>query len=130
MLIAIKNNDQQVSLEIILFSFPLLGYCGSFVIEDEESPIGITIDDTKPDGSFPAIMGLRVSSLYSQMCIQFCTKEWEEKEEGKWPGYLCGTHSHSLHRCRRIPLTSILCLSSPCNFLGEASATNSLIQRS
>ncbi|PKU45344.1 amine oxidase [Limosa lapponica baueri] len=33
------------------------GYCGSLVIEDEESPIGITIDDTKPDGSFPAIMG-------------------------------------------------------------------------
>ncbi|NWI69573.1 AOFA oxidase, partial [Todus mexicanus] len=33
------------------------GYCGCFVIEDEESPIGITIDDTKPDGSFPAIMG-------------------------------------------------------------------------
>lgn len=36
--------------------FPL-GYCGSFIIEDEESPIGITIDDTKPDGTFPAIMG-------------------------------------------------------------------------
>ncbi|XP_066033146.1 amine oxidase [flavin-containing] A-like [Chamaea fasciata] len=33
------------------------GYCGSFIIEDEESPIGITIDDTKPDGTFPAIMG-------------------------------------------------------------------------
>ncbi|XP_075030028.1 amine oxidase [flavin-containing] A-like [Calonectris borealis] len=33
------------------------GYCGSFIIEDEESPIGITLDDTKPDGSFPAIMG-------------------------------------------------------------------------
>lgn len=37
-------------------SFPL-GYCGCFIIEDEESPIGITIDDTKPDGTFPAIMG-------------------------------------------------------------------------
>ncbi|XP_066170168.1 amine oxidase [flavin-containing] A-like [Sylvia atricapilla] len=33
------------------------GYCGSFIIEDEESPIGITIDDTKPDGTYPAIMG-------------------------------------------------------------------------
>ncbi|NXI56479.1 AOFA oxidase, partial [Chloroceryle aenea] len=33
------------------------GYCGSFIIEDEESPIGITIDDTKPDGTVPAIMG-------------------------------------------------------------------------
>ncbi|NXJ81978.1 AOFA oxidase, partial [Trogon melanurus] len=33
------------------------GYCGSFIIEDEDSPIGITLDDTKPDGRFPAIMG-------------------------------------------------------------------------
>ncbi|XP_076857480.1 amine oxidase [flavin-containing] [Brachyhypopomus gauderio] len=33
------------------------GYCGSMVIEDEESPIGLTLDDTKPDGSVPAIMG-------------------------------------------------------------------------
>ncbi|KGL78650.1 Amine oxidase [flavin-containing] A, partial [Tinamus guttatus] len=33
------------------------GYCGGLFIEDEESPIGITLDDTKPDGSFPAIMG-------------------------------------------------------------------------
>ncbi|NXA11931.1 AOFA oxidase, partial [Sapayoa aenigma] len=37
------------------------GYCGSFIIEDEESPIGITIDDTKPDGSYPAIMGFILS---------------------------------------------------------------------
>uniref|UniRef100_A0A4W4ETM1 Amine oxidase n=1 Tax=Electrophorus electricus TaxID=8005 RepID=A0A4W4ETM1_ELEEL len=33
------------------------GYCGSMVIEDEEAPIGLTLDDTKPDGTVPAIMG-------------------------------------------------------------------------
>uniref|UniRef100_A0A8C9T4Z7 Amine oxidase n=1 Tax=Scleropages formosus TaxID=113540 RepID=A0A8C9T4Z7_SCLFO len=33
------------------------GYCGSMVIEEEESPIGLTLDDTKPDGTVPAIMG-------------------------------------------------------------------------
>ncbi|XP_068772304.1 amine oxidase [flavin-containing] A [Struthio camelus] len=33
------------------------GYCGALFIEDEESPIAITMDDSKPDGSFPAIMG-------------------------------------------------------------------------
>ncbi|XP_066562927.1 amine oxidase [flavin-containing] [Amia ocellicauda] len=33
------------------------GYCGSMVIEEEEAPIGLTLDDTKPDGSVPAIMG-------------------------------------------------------------------------
>lgn len=27
------------------------------IIEDEEAPIGLTLDDTKPDGSAPAIMG-------------------------------------------------------------------------
>ncbi|XP_029458986.1 LOW QUALITY PROTEIN: amine oxidase [flavin-containing] A-like [Rhinatrema bivittatum] len=34
-----------------------MGYSGSMIIEDEEAPIGITLDDTKPDGSVPAIMG-------------------------------------------------------------------------
>ncbi|XP_048400495.2 amine oxidase [flavin-containing]-like [Stegostoma tigrinum] len=33
------------------------GYCGTMMIEDEESPISLTLDDTKPDGSHPAIMG-------------------------------------------------------------------------
>uniref|UniRef100_A0A8C2B8J6 Amine oxidase n=1 Tax=Cyprinus carpio TaxID=7962 RepID=A0A8C2B8J6_CYPCA len=33
------------------------GYCGSMVIEEEEAPISLTLDDTKPDGSVPAIMG-------------------------------------------------------------------------
>ena len=32
-------------------------YCGCMIIEDEEAPIAITLDDTKPDGSLPAIMG-------------------------------------------------------------------------
>ncbi|KAJ8253043.1 hypothetical protein GJAV_G00208500 [Gymnothorax javanicus] len=33
------------------------GFCGTLVIEEEEAPIGLTLDDTKPDGSVPAIMG-------------------------------------------------------------------------
>uniref|UniRef100_A0A8C7CKJ6 Amine oxidase n=1 Tax=Oncorhynchus kisutch TaxID=8019 RepID=A0A8C7CKJ6_ONCKI len=33
------------------------GYCGTMVIEEEEAPIGLTLDDTKPDGTVPAIMG-------------------------------------------------------------------------
>ncbi|KFO19234.1 amine oxidase [flavin-containing] A [Fukomys damarensis] len=32
-------------------------YCGCMIIEDEDAPISITLDDTKPDGSVPAIMG-------------------------------------------------------------------------
>ncbi|XP_051465059.1 amine oxidase [flavin-containing] B isoform X3 [Apus apus] len=33
------------------------GYCGTMIIEDEDAAIGLTLDDTKPDGSFPAIIG-------------------------------------------------------------------------
>nr|XP_015206611.1 PREDICTED: amine oxidase [flavin-containing] B-like isoform X1 [Lepisosteus oculatus] len=33
------------------------GYCGTMMIEDEDSPISMTLDDTKPDGSYPCIMG-------------------------------------------------------------------------
>lgn len=33
------------------------GFCGTMVIEEEGAPIGLTLDDTKPDGSAPAIMG-------------------------------------------------------------------------
>ncbi|XP_055987191.1 amine oxidase [flavin-containing] A [Sorex fumeus] len=36
-------------------------FCGCMIIEDEEAPISITLDDTKPDGSIPAIMGFILS---------------------------------------------------------------------
>ncbi|XP_063306213.1 amine oxidase [flavin-containing]-like [Pelobates fuscus] len=32
-------------------------YCGSMIIEDDNAAIGLTLDDTKPDGTVPAIMG-------------------------------------------------------------------------
>lgn len=38
-----------------------MGFCGSMVIVEENSPIGMTLDDTKPDGSVPAIMGFILS---------------------------------------------------------------------
>uniref|UniRef100_A0AC11DIY1 Monoamine oxidase A n=1 Tax=Ovis aries TaxID=9940 RepID=A0AC11DIY1_SHEEP len=43
-------------------------YCGCMIIEDEEAPISITLDDTKPDGSLPAIMGKRkICELYAKV---------------------------------------------------------------
>uniref|UniRef100_A0A4W3GXL3 Amine oxidase n=1 Tax=Callorhinchus milii TaxID=7868 RepID=A0A4W3GXL3_CALMI len=39
------------------------GYCGTMIIEDEDSPVTITLDDTKPDGSYPAIIGYGTSEL-------------------------------------------------------------------
>lgn len=123
---------QQVSLTIILLSFLPLGCSAALFIEDEECPIGITMDDTKPDGSFPAIMGLGASSPYLQICISFCIKEWEEEEEeeeGKWTDPISGVHSHSPNRGWKVLLTAPLCLSSPFKLLCESCATNSLIQR-
>ncbi|XP_060090152.1 amine oxidase [flavin-containing] A-like [Heteronotia binoei] len=34
-----------------------LDFCGCMMIEDDEAPVSITLDDCKPDGSVPAIMG-------------------------------------------------------------------------
>ncbi|XP_077001731.1 amine oxidase [flavin-containing] A isoform X2 [Tamandua tetradactyla] len=42
-------------------------YCGCMIIEDEEAPISITLDDTKPDGSLPAIMGFILARKANQL---------------------------------------------------------------
>lgn len=39
----------------ILLSFQ--DYCGTMIIEGEEAPVAYTLDDTKPDGNYAAIMG-------------------------------------------------------------------------
>ena len=42
----------------VFFHFVLLqDYCGSMIIEGEEAPVAYALDDTKPDGSYPAIIG-------------------------------------------------------------------------
>ncbi|XP_018428122.1 PREDICTED: amine oxidase [flavin-containing] A-like [Nanorana parkeri] len=38
-----------------------MGFSGCILIEEEETPIGFTLDDTKPDGSAPAIIGFILS---------------------------------------------------------------------
>ncbi|KAG8450493.1 hypothetical protein GDO86_002958 [Hymenochirus boettgeri] len=38
-----------------------MDYCGAMYIENENAPVEITLDDTKPDGTFPAIMGFILS---------------------------------------------------------------------
>ncbi|KAM6985784.1 amine oxidase [flavin-containing] [Aplochiton taeniatus] len=54
------------------------GYCGTMVIEEEEAPIGLTLDDTKPDGTVPAIMGF----ILARKCRKLCelTKEQRLKK--------------------------------------------------
>ncbi|KAG7467753.1 amine oxidase [flavin-containing] B [Solea senegalensis] len=51
------------------------GYCGSMVIEDEGAPIGLSLDDTKPDGSVPAIMGF----ILARKCRKLCDLSREER---------------------------------------------------
>ncbi|XP_063069025.1 amine oxidase [flavin-containing] [Engraulis encrasicolus] len=51
------------------------GYCGTLVIEDEDAPIGLTLDDTKPDGSMPCIMGF----ILSRKCRRLCELTKEER---------------------------------------------------
>ncbi|KAG8136448.1 hypothetical protein E2320_005028 [Naja naja] len=45
-----------------------LGFCGCTIILDEDAPISVTLDDTKPDGSIPALMGKRkICELYAKV---------------------------------------------------------------
>uniref|UniRef100_A0A8C6GP98 Amine oxidase n=1 Tax=Mus spicilegus TaxID=10103 RepID=A0A8C6GP98_MUSSI len=64
-------------------------YCGCMIIEDEEAPISITLDDTKPDGSMPAIMGKRkICELYAKVLgsqealspVHYEEKNWCEEQ--------------------------------------------------
>ncbi|XP_057709233.1 amine oxidase [flavin-containing] isoform X2 [Corythoichthys intestinalis] len=45
-----------------------MGFCGSMMIEEEGAPIGLTLDDTKPDGSVPAIMGFILARKSRRLC--------------------------------------------------------------
>ncbi|KAM6447064.1 amine oxidase [flavin-containing] B-like isoform 2-T2 [Liasis olivaceus] len=51
-------------------------YCGSMIIEDEDAPIGLALDDTKPDGSFPAIIGF----ILARKCRRLINLTKEERK--------------------------------------------------
>ncbi|XP_060909591.1 amine oxidase [flavin-containing] [Labrus mixtus] len=53
------------------------GYCGSMVIEEEGAPIGLTLDDTKPDGTVPAIMGF----ILARKCRKLSDLTKEERKK-------------------------------------------------
>uniref|UniRef100_A0A8D3DEE7 Amine oxidase n=1 Tax=Scophthalmus maximus TaxID=52904 RepID=A0A8D3DEE7_SCOMX len=68
------------------------GYCGSMVIEEEGSPIGLTLDDTKPDGSPRPRTTMselkRICEIYSRVLdseealhpVHYEEKNWCEEE--------------------------------------------------
>ncbi|XP_039622454.1 amine oxidase [flavin-containing] B-like [Polypterus senegalus] len=53
-------------------------YCGTMMIEDEDSPISMTLDDTKPDGSYPCIMGF-ILARKARKFIQLSKEERKVK---------------------------------------------------
>ncbi|EAW59379.1 monoamine oxidase B, isoform CRA_b, partial [Homo sapiens] len=43
-------------------------YCGTMIIDGEEAPVAYTLDDTKPEGNYAAIMGLKkLCELYAKV---------------------------------------------------------------
>uniref|UniRef100_A0A8C0FSK6 Amine oxidase n=1 Tax=Bubo bubo TaxID=30461 RepID=A0A8C0FSK6_BUBBB len=59
------------------------GYCGTMIIEDEDAAIGLTLDDTKPDGSFPLPRDfvLSLSELSSVLQpVHYEEKNWCEEQ--------------------------------------------------
>uniref|UniRef100_A0A8C4TAA0 Amine oxidase n=1 Tax=Erpetoichthys calabaricus TaxID=27687 RepID=A0A8C4TAA0_ERPCA len=62
-------------------------YCGTMMIEDEDSPISMTLDDTKPDGSYPCIMGkVKVSEIYAKVLDSEEALHPVHYEEKDWCG--------------------------------------------
>ncbi|KAH0624783.1 hypothetical protein JD844_032583 [Phrynosoma platyrhinos] len=70
--------------ETFEISFYLISdYCGTMIIEDEDAAIGLTLDDTKPDGSFPAIIGsviLQIFFILARKCRRLCHLTKEERK--------------------------------------------------
>ncbi|KAG9485617.1 hypothetical protein GDO78_008614 [Eleutherodactylus coqui] len=75
-----------------------MGCCGCMMIEDENTPIGFTLDDTKPDGSVPAIIGkIKICEYYAKVMgteealhpVHYEEKDWckEQYSGGCYTAY-------------------------------------------
>ncbi|XP_038616157.1 amine oxidase [flavin-containing] B-like [Tachyglossus aculeatus] len=53
-------------------------FCGSIIIQGEEAAVGLTLDDTKPDGSFPAIIGFMFTNKARKLA---CLSKEERKQK-------------------------------------------------
>uniref|UniRef100_A0AAQ5YD37 Amine oxidase n=1 Tax=Amphiprion ocellaris TaxID=80972 RepID=A0AAQ5YD37_AMPOC len=60
------------------------GYCGTMVIEEEGAPIGLTLDDTKPDGTVPCIMGLKATIVLLWLKSQCVIAALLEHQQGHY----------------------------------------------
>ncbi|KAM4699696.1 amine oxidase [flavin-containing] A-like [Discoglossus pictus] len=74
-----------------------LNYCGAMFILDDNAPVEITLDDTKPDGSAPAIMGFILSRKAS--ALTHLSKEERKKRICEYYAKALGTEEalHPVH---------------------------------
>ncbi|MEE6469586.1 hypothetical protein FKM82_008685, partial [Ascaphus truei] len=74
-----------------------MDYCGCMIIEDDNAPIGITLDDTKPDGTAPAIMGFILARKAS--ALTHLNKEERKKRICDYYAKAMGTEEalHPVH---------------------------------
>ncbi|XP_053313441.1 amine oxidase [flavin-containing] A-like [Spea bombifrons] len=74
-----------------------MGYCACMIIEDEDSPIGYTLDDTKPDGSVPAIIGFIAARKATAMAN--LSKEERKRKICEYYAKVMGTEEalHPVH---------------------------------
>ncbi|XP_063811694.1 amine oxidase [flavin-containing] A-like [Pseudophryne corroboree] len=74
-----------------------MGYCGCMMIEDEDTPIGFTLDDTKPDGSSPALIGFILSRKASSLAN--LSKEERKRKICEYYAKVMGTEDalHPVH---------------------------------
>ncbi|XP_068121702.1 amine oxidase [flavin-containing] B-like [Hyperolius riggenbachi] len=74
-----------------------MGLCGCMMIEEEDHPIGFTLDDTKPDGSAPAIIGFILSRKASLLAN--LSKEERKRKICEYYAKVMGTDQalHPVH---------------------------------
>ncbi|XP_063306212.1 amine oxidase [flavin-containing] A-like [Pelobates fuscus] len=72
-------------------------YCGAMFIADDNAPVEITLDDTKPDGSVPAIMGFILSRKATALAN--LSKEERKKRICEYYAKALGTEEalHPIH---------------------------------
>ncbi|KAE8623000.1 hypothetical protein XENTR_v10005454 [Xenopus tropicalis] len=71
--------------------------CGCMIMEDDDTPIGFTLDDTKPDGTEPAIIGFILSRKATLMTN--LTKEERKRKICEYYAKVMGTDEalHPVH---------------------------------
>ncbi|OCT91673.1 amine oxidase [flavin-containing] A [Xenopus laevis] len=71
--------------------------CGCMMMEDDDTPIGLTLDDTKPDGTEPAIIGFILSRKATLMTN--LTKEQRKRKICEYYAKVMGTDEalHPVH---------------------------------